>query len=205
MRIRRLPMPSATTPPPTRRQILARLLVPSLVLAWPALATAASKAERQADLRKMAADTLARLYKEQSAAQKAVESAAGYAVFSNFGMKILVAGGGTGQGIAVNQRSKAETFMKMVEVQAGLGFGVKSFRLVWVFEKPADLDRFVRAGWELSAQGAAGAQVSGQGAQLYAGAIAVSPGVWVYQINDDGVALELTAKGTKYYKDSDLN
>jgi lipid-binding SYLF domain-containing protein len=205
MRTGRLPTPSATTPPPSRRQILARLLAPGLVLAWPALAVAASKAEKQADVRNMASNTLARLYKVQPAAQKAVESAAGYAVFSNFGMKVLIAGGGTGQGIAVDQRGKGETFMKMVEVQAGLGFGVKNFRLVWVFEKAADLDRFVNAGWELSAQGTAGAQVSGKGAQLYAGAIAVSPGVWVYQLNDDGVALELTAKGTRYYKDTDLN
>ena len=35
--------------------------------------------------------------------------------------------------------------------------------------------------------------------------MAVSPGVWVYQLTDDGLAAELTAKGTKYYKDGDLN
>ena len=27
----------------------------------------------------------------------------------------------------------------------------------------------------------------------------------LYQLTDTGVALELTAKGTKYYKDDDLN
>jgi hypothetical protein len=37
------------------------------------------------------------------------------------------------------------------------------------------------------------------------GAMAVSPGVWLYQLTDTGLALELTAKGTKYYKDDDLN
>jgi hypothetical protein len=37
------------------------------------------------------------------------------------------------------------------------------------------------------------------------GALAVSPGIWLYQITDAGLALELTANGTKYYKDSDLN
>jgi hypothetical protein len=29
--------------------------------------------------------------------------------------------------------------------------------------------------------------------------------VWLYQIADDVLALELTAKGTKYYKDDALN
>jgi lipid-binding SYLF domain-containing protein len=126
-------------------------------------------------------------------------------VFSNFGMKILVAGGGSGQGLAVNNASRSETFMKMVEVQAGVGMGVKKFRLVWVFEKAADLDKFVNAGWELGAQGTAAAQVKGQGGQLYAGAVSISPGVWLYQLSDDGIAVEITAKGTKYYKDSELN
>jgi lipid-binding SYLF domain-containing protein len=95
--------------------------------------------------------------------------------------------------------------MKMVEVQAGLGMGVKKFRLVWVFQKESDLDRFVNAGWEIGAQGTAAAKVGGQGAQAYAGAASVSPGVYLYQLTDEGVAVELTAKGTKYYKDSDLN
>ena len=188
-----------------RRRVLAGLFAPTLALACPALAAAASKAEKQEDVRKVARDTLTRLYKAQPAAKKAVEASAGYAVFSNFGMKILVAGGGTGQGIAVNNRSKAETFMKMVEVQAGLGFGVKKFRLVWVFEKAGDFDNFVNSGWEIGAQGTAAASVAGQGAALYAGAVSVSPGVWVYQLTDEGVALELTAKGTKYYRDNDLN
>ncbi len=37
------------------------------------------------------------------------------------------------------------------------------------------------------------------------GAIAIAPGIWIYQMTDAGLALELTAKGTKYYKDDGLN
>jgi hypothetical protein len=29
--------------------------------------------------------------------------------------------------------------------------------------------------------------------------------VWLYQLTDEGLAAELTAKETKYYKDDDLN
>ena len=39
----------------------------------------------------------------------------------------------------------------------------------------------------------------------FAGAMSISPGIWLYQLTDDGLALELTAKGTKYYKDGKLN
>ncbi len=165
---------------------------------------AKEKQKAQADIRKMSNETLARLYKAQPEAKAAVAKAAGYAVFSNFGMKIFVAGSGTGKGIAVNTSTKKETFMKMVEIQAGLGIGVKKFRLVWVFENQKDLDAFVNSGWELGGQTSAAAQASGKGAAM-AGAMSVSPGVWLYQLTDDGLALELTAKGTKYYKDDDLN
>ena len=156
------------------------------------------------DIRKMSTETLNKLYKVQPSAKEAISKAAGYAVFSNFGMKILVAGSGSGKGIAMNNKAKKETFMKMIEVQAGLGIGVKKFRLVWVFENEKDLTEFINSGWELGAQTSAAAQAGGKGDSL-AGAMSVKPGIWIYQLTDDGLALELTAKGTKYYKNDDLN
>ncbi|MDQ1241784.1 MAG: hypothetical protein QG550_1035, partial [Pseudomonadota bacterium] len=48
-------------------------------------------------------------------------------------------------------------------------------------------------------------KVGKEGAEVFAGAVSVTPGVWLYQLADDGLALELTAKGTKYYKDDALN
>jgi lipid-binding SYLF domain-containing protein len=163
-----------------------------------------AKNQQRADVRKMAQVTLSRLYEVQPNAKKAIEKAAGYAVFRNFGTKIFVAGGGSGKGIAVNNATKKETFMKMIEVQAGLGFGIKKFRLVWVFEDQKNLSQFINSGWELGGQATAAAKLSDQGG-AFAGAISVSPGVWLYQLTDEGLALELTAKGTKYYKDKNLN
>ena len=165
---------------------------------------AQEKQKARAEIAKIEKETLSRLYKAQPQAQAAVAKAAGYSVFSNFGMKILLAGSGTGKGVAVNNSTKKKTYTKMVEVQAGLGIGVKKFRLVWVFEKQKDLDAFINSGWELGGQTSAAAQASDQGA-AFAGAMSVAPGIWIYQLTDDGLALELTAKGTKYYKDSDLN
>jgi hypothetical protein len=71
------------------------------------------KEEERAEIRQMTQHTLTRLYKAQPAARAAVEKGYGYAVFSNTGVKILLAGSGKG------------TFMKMLEVQAGLGIGGK--------------------------------------------------------------------------------
>jgi lipid-binding SYLF domain-containing protein len=188
----------------TRANFLGGLGAAALALLLPSAAAAATREQRQAEIREMARQTLERLYKVQPKAKAAVAKAAGHAVFSNFGMKILFAGGGTGSGVAVKTATGKETFMRMVEVQAGLGMGIKKFRLVWIFETAAAFDKFIDAGWELGAQTTAAAQLDGQGAWA-AGALSVSPGVWVYQLSDDGLALELTAKGTKYYRDSELN
>jgi lipid-binding SYLF domain-containing protein len=187
-----------------RRTILFATGAAAGAAAAPHIALAAGKDEQRAEVRKAAEDALAAVYKAQPAARKAVESAAGYAAFSNFGLKLLVAGSGTGKGVAVNNKTKATTYMKMAELQAGLGFGVKKFQLVWAFETEDALNRFVNSGWEIGAQATASAKTGGMGVS-FQGAVAVSPGVWLYQVTGDSLAMELTAKGTKYYKDGDLN
>jgi lipid-binding SYLF domain-containing protein len=179
--------------------VFAFLLALSTVPAW-----GASKAEKQKEVQKVSRETLEKLYKAQPSAKKVVEGAAGYAVFSNFGMKILLAGGGSGSGIAVDNKTKKATYMKMVEVQAGLGMGIKKFRVVFVFETQKGLNDFVNSGWEFGGQTTAAAKSGDQGAAL-SGAVSVAPGVWMYQLTDTGLAAEITGKGTKYYKDSDLN
>jgi lipid-binding SYLF domain-containing protein len=168
------------------------------------LAFGDDKEQDRVEISKAGEDALAALYKAQPSARKAVESAAGYAAFTNIGTKILIAGGGTGKGIAVNNRTKAVTYMRMAEIQVGLGWGAKKFQLVWVFDNEKALNDFINTGVEIGGQATAAAKAGDQGA-AFQGAVAVSPGVWLYQLTDMGLALELTAKGTKYFKDSDLN
>ena len=162
------------------------------------------KQKEQQEIRDMAQKTLQRLYKADPKAKTAVQGAAGYAVFSNTGIKILLAGSGKGEGIAVDNKSKHETFMKMLELQAGLGIGVKKFSVVFVFETEKALNGFVNSGWEFGGQSTAAATTGSKGGAM-AGAASVSEGVWMYQLTDKGLAAEITAKGTKYYKDDDLN
>jgi lipid-binding SYLF domain-containing protein len=165
----------------------------------------ADKADKQrAEIDKIEKDTLAKLYSVQPSAKGAIAGAAGYAVFSNFGMKIFFAGGGSGKGVAVDRKSGKRTYMRMGEIQAGLGIGAKKFQVVFVFQGSDKLDAFVNQGWEFGGQTTAAATTGSEGASLQ-GALSVSPGVWLYQLTDKGLALEATAKGTKYWKDSDLN
>lgn len=180
------------------------LIASALILMCALTIVAKTKAEKQAEARRKAEQTLERLYKARPSARAAIKAAAGYAVFNSAGMKILVAGGGRGQGIAVDNVTRKVTYMKMVELQAGLGMGVKKFSTIFVFETKDALQRFVDSGWEFGGQSTAAAKTGGGGGSLQ-GAVSVSPGVWMYQMTDRGLALELTGKGTKYFKDDDLN
>ena len=180
------------------------LMLPALILVSALTIFAKTKEEKQAEARKKADQVLARLYKAKPSAQNAIKAAAGYAVFSNAGMKILVAGGGKGRGIAVDNVTQKVVYMKMREVQAGFGMGVKKFSTIFVFEKKEKLEEFTNSGWEFGGQTSAAAKTSDGGGSIE-GAVAVSPGVWMYQLTDKGIALELTGKGTKYSKNDELN
>lgn len=180
------------------------LLIGVLILLSALTVLAKTKEEKQAEARKKADQTLQKLYKSQPSARTAIKGAAGYAVFNNKSAKILVGGGGSGSGIVVDNSTKHVTYMKMREIQAGLGMGVKKFSLVYVFQNKKALDDFANGNWDAGGQTTAAAK-SGDGGGSLQGAVAGGPGVWVYQMTDKGLALELTVKGTKYSKDDDLN
>ncbi|HET6929153.1 MAG TPA: YSC84-related protein [Candidatus Acidoferrum sp.] len=154
--------------------------------------------------RKMAAEVLTGLYKTEPASKAAIQKAAGYAVFNNMGVNVLLLSTARGSGLAVNNKTKQETFMKMISAGGGLGIGVKDYDVVFVFETGKALAQFLDSGWEGSGQADAAAKAGEKGG-AYSGAMEAAPGVWVYQITKNGLALQLTLQGTKYYKDDDLN
>jgi lipid-binding SYLF domain-containing protein len=177
-----------------------------LAPAAPAYAMFDSKpvAVQRAEILKQSAQIMQRLYGLEPHAKELVAKSAGYATFSNFGMKIFLAGGGSGSGVVMHKGHEKPVYMKMVEVQAGLGVGIKSFSVIFVFETEKALNSFINSGWEFGGQATAAAKYENKGG-AYEGATNVSEGVWMYQLTDSGLAAEITAKGTKYYQDTDLN
>ncbi|MFO1313175.1 MAG: YSC84-related protein [Burkholderiales bacterium] len=155
-------------------------------------------------VREMAQDALASLYEVSPGARKAIERSAGYAVFSTFGVKLFFAGGTTGKGMVVNHRTSRQTFMKMLQVQGGLGFGVNQNRLIFVFTNESALKNFIDQGWEFGGQVNLSAMAGGSGT-MFSGAAAVAPGVYLYQLTQTGLSATLTVGGTKFVKDTDLN
>jgi lipid-binding SYLF domain-containing protein len=186
-----------------------RLKMIACVLAVALLSAIGSNAKddneaKKEKTRKMAAEALQDLYKVEPAAQATIQKAAGYAVFDNMGVNVLLLSTARGSGLAVNNKTKQETFMKMASAGAGVGMGVKDYVVVFVFENEKAVAQFLDSGWSGSAQGDAAAKAGEKGG-AYSGAAEVAPGVWVYQITKNGLALQLTLQGTKYYKDDKLN
>ncbi len=169
-----------------------------------ALARRTSKERARAAIRSMAKETLNHLYKIHPGARTEIERSAGYAIFDDFGAHIFFLSTARGKGIAVDNETKKETFMKMFSAGVGPGMGIKDYRAVFVFETKRSFHDFITAGLGLSAQADAAAKAGHEG-EAFAGAVAVAPGVWVYQITEAGLALQVTLQGTKYYRYTKLN
>ena len=161
-------------------------------------------AQQKQEILKKNEEILQRLYQAQPKAKELIEKSVGYATFSNFGMKILIAGGGTGSGVVTNKGTNKMIYMNMAEVQAGIGLGIKTFQNIFIFQTETVLNDFVNSGWTFGGQVTAAAKYEKNG-DAYQDASVVAPGVLMYQLTDSGIAAEITGKGTKYYKDTNLN
>ena len=169
----------------------------------PGAAAKSATAEKRAETDEMAEAMLDDLYKLKPIVKDQIRKAAGYAVFSNVGVNLVIASFAGGKGVVVDKRGR-RTYMKMGSAGLGLGLGVKDFRAVFVFRTRAKLDAFVEKGWDFSGQVDAAAKSDKKGAALAAAETAI-PDVEIYQITKNGLALQATLQGTKYWKDKDLN
>ena len=175
-----------------------------LLLVMPGLALAADEDASRDKIREQSEQVLARLYAAQPSARGVIAASRGYATFSRWGLTIGAVGGGIGKGLAVAKPSGAETFMRFVEGSAGIGLGIKKYDVIFVFQDDKALNDFVTEGWQAGGKGTFAAK-GRAGGKTIEGAVSVSPGVWVYQNTDKGLAAELGISGTKYYKDKSLN
>jgi lipid-binding SYLF domain-containing protein len=189
--------------PPLRRSL--PLLVLFLVFAGlgPAASGKADPDERREKTRAMRDKVLADLYQQKPELKARIKKAAGFAVFSNVGINVVLASFAGGTGVVVDKKGH-ETFMKMGSAGLGLGLGVKDFRGVFIFHDKGKLEKFIDKGWDFSAQADAAAKSDNKGGQI-AAAGNVIDGVELYQLTKNGLALQATLQGTKYWKDKDLN
>ena len=168
------------------------------------VASAASVQEQRTETREKVQATLQQLYAKQPKAKEAVARAEGYAVFANTGYKLGIIGSSHGRGMAINNETGEEIFMRMKEYQVGLGLGAKEYAVVFVFGNQDGWHSFVDKGWSFGGQATAAATDNVNGGSLE-GSFQVAPNIWMYQLTTKGLAAEIAVKGTNYYRDKKLN
>lgn len=165
---------------------------------------ASDVAKERSEINSESNKTLQMLYKAYPKSKSKVSSAYGYATFSNVGVNLIFFSAEGGSGVAVNNKTKKRIYMKMASGGVGLGLGVKDFRAIFIFDNKKVFDSFVDSGWEANAQADAAAKSDDKGGALE-GAVTVQPGIKLYKLTKNGLALQATIQGTKYWKDGDLN
>jgi len=160
-------------------------------------------AQERSEIRLMRHNVLNELTKISPQAKQEIERSAGYAVFSNAQINIIFVAAGTGYGVVKNNITGKETFMEMGEAGLGLGLGAKDFRAVFVFHTEKALNQFVEKGWAFGAEADAAAKSNDKGDQVSYGVTLGN--ITVYQLTENGIALQATVKGTKYWQSARLN
>lgn len=187
------------------KKFLSMVMLLMMLMSSTALAKSdESAAQQRAEIRNMSAQTLERLYEKQPAARRVIKNCYAYATLSNSGVKVLFIGNARGRGLAINNQTGEEVFMKMREMSGGIGIGAKEYDLIFVFADKEAWDSFIAGKTRFggSAEASANDGVSGGSIE---GADIAAKGTWVYQMTTKGLTLEATLKGTKVYKDKKLN
>jgi lipid-binding SYLF domain-containing protein len=175
-------------------------------LSGPSVLAKEEVAKGRAEIREMRDEVLEELFKLEPKLKSRLKKAEGYAVFSNVGVNLIIASFAGGHGIVVENGfiNNRETFMKMGSAGIGLGLGIKDFRVVFVFTTHQALKGFIEKGWEFNGQAEATAKSDRKGGAVDATG-SLMPGVEIYQLTKNGIALQATVQGTKYWRDKELN
>ena len=206
-----------------------RLLASVCVLAVLAAACASPRGatveDKRSFVRKMRDRTLEDLYAANPEFRARLESAAGYAIFTNVNVHLLAISAGDGYGMAVDRGTGQETFMKVAAIGGGPGIALRDFRTVFLFRTDEAAKHFIDSGWEFVVEGNAEAITSDRGSsatalaavssggderatastQATAAATAATAGGEVYQLTPAGLARNAAMLGTRYARDGELN
>ena len=168
--------------------------------------SAEEQQNRRDIIRKMRDETLERLYKAHPEAREEILKSVGYAVFDAAQTNIILLVTGYGVGVAVDNDSKQETFMKMARLGTGPGIGYKSYKQVLIFKDKTLFNTFGTVGADVSAGGDATLKLKDAGDNLVLdGTVSFNPLLSVYQMTDHGALLQANWGGVGYLPDGDLN
>ena len=157
------------------------------------------KQAKQAKIDETAQESLDAVLKDSKGAKELYDNSYGWAAFDNLKIAYGFSGGG-GNGVAVNKKSGARTYMKVGTVGVGFGLGAQKYQVVFLFQDEETFNNFVEKGWQADATAQATAGTAGVGGQT-----GFVNGVAIYQLTDKGLMASADIAGTKYWKNKKLN
>ena len=161
--------------------------------------TPQQKEAGRAEVLKMSADALDKLYALQPDARKKIESAVGYAVFDVTSIYAILLVGQKGKGVLFDNATKKPLFMTSLRAGTGPGFGRQRVYQIFAFKTKGAMDQFQLSG---GVGGDVGASFStGTGGSV----MSFNPEIDIVQIPESGMAIQASWGGTVYSVDADLN
>jgi lipid-binding SYLF domain-containing protein len=164
--------------------------------------TAQEKAKARADIRANANKALEQFYAADPKIKDAVAKAAGYGVFTTYGVSFVLGGAG-GTGLVHDAATKKDAYMRVAQASAGAQIGAAQNETLLLFPTKKAVTDFVETGWVAGASGGGTAGAAGKTGGSAGGT--ATGGVTSYTITKNGVQAGGAVEGAKYWKDKALN
>ncbi len=185
------------------KRILPCLMIVAMMMSVGCSADGMTAAEKRVNTLDMETKTLDRFIAEEPLIRREISEAAGYGVFDNSNINVILVSGGGGYGVVTDNSTGKKTYMKMGLAGIGLGIGAKDYRVLLIFPKRETMMSFIYDGWEFGGHADAAAKSGDKGGEASSqGAIG---DIKAYSLTEAGLAIQATIAGTKYWKDDDLN
>ncbi|MDF0644594.1 MAG: hypothetical protein P0111_11215 [Nitrospira sp.] len=142
---------------------------------------------------KLEQETLARLVKEQPKAKQELEESVGYLVAEQDVVKIPTIGWATGAGVVLDKATGKRSYLRIPEIQFGMGWGGRVEKIVMIFQDIDKLRDIADGKWYAGASAEAAAKAGDVGAAGSGGtADLLKKGYTSYVLTDAGVSATAT-------------
>ncbi|MFN8838856.1 MAG: YSC84-related protein [Burkholderiales bacterium] len=164
--------------------------------------TAQEKAKARDEVRTNATKALEQFYAVDPKIKDAVAKAAGYGVFTTYGVSFVLGGAG-GTGLVHDAAAKKDWYMRVAQASAGAQIGAAQNETLLVFPTKKAVTDFVEKGWVAGASGGGTAGAAGKTGGSAGGT--ATGGITSYTMTKNGVQAGGAVEGAKYWKDKALN
>jgi hypothetical protein len=169
------------------------VVLPAVIMSACAGGLVGNKEKKLAYFNSLEQDTLARLIKEQPQVKHELAESVGYAVAEKKVVKIPLIGAGGGAAVVVEKANQKRSYLRIPEIQFGMGWGGRVDRIVLIFQDVNKLRDLADGKWHAGIEAEAAAKAGDVGAAGSGGtADLIKKGYSSYVLTDAGVSATAT-------------